>query len=113
MVLEPWTPDPASNVLTAAWLPDFLDKIEAGLGDGEFYTTSTSGPRDRRADALLEEFKVPKRQSKGAIKLLVKVGILGTILKRSLTARREVEVYIVKAREARQVNEGDLLGGIL
>jgi hypothetical protein len=98
MVLKKWRPDPSRVVLGAAWLQEFLDKIEAGFGEGEFYTTSTMGPRDKRADALIESYGVPKQASRAALALLVSAGVLGTAKRISPASKREVEIYIVLSR---------------
>jgi len=75
-------------------LQEFFDKVEAGLGDGEFYTTSVTGLREKRADALIETYGVPKeRPSRAALALLIEVGMLGIVKKRSPAGDRDVEVY--------------------
>ncbi len=77
-----------------ALLQEFFDKVEAGLGDGEFYTTSVTGLREKRADALIETYGVPKeRPSRAALALLIEVGMLGIVKKRSPAGDRDVEVY--------------------
>ena len=94
MVLRKWRPDPSRAILDAPWLQEFFDKIEAGLGDGEFYTTSVTGLREKRADALIETYGVPKeRPSRAALALLIEVGMLGIVKKRSPAGDRDVEVY--------------------
>jgi hypothetical protein len=80
-------------------LQDFFDKIEAGLGEGEFYTTSITGLRGKRADALIETYGVPKGSpSRAALALLVEIGMLGKALKHSPAGDREVEIYTVLRR---------------
>jgi hypothetical protein len=98
MVLRKWRPDPSRIILSATWLQEFLDKIETGFGEGEFYTTSNMGPRDKRADALIESYGVPKGASRAALALLVSVGMLGIVKKVNPASRREVEIYIVLSR---------------
>ena len=102
MVLRKWRPDPSRVVLNATWLQEFLDKIEAGYGEGEFYTTGNMGPRVSRGDALIESYGVPKGASRAALALLVSVGILGIAKRVNPASRREVEIYIVLSRTGMQ-----------
>jgi hypothetical protein len=99
MVLKKWRPDPSRVILDAPWLQEFFDKIEAGLGEGEFYTTSITGLREKRGDALIETYGVPKgRPSRAALALLVEMGMLGIAKKRSPSGDREVDVYTLLRR---------------
>jgi hypothetical protein len=105
-VLTPWKPDQSNNVLTAKWLPAFFDKIEAGLGGGEFYHVTPMGPRGNRADALLEDlFGVPKKSSQQILMLLVNEGMLGVVEKYSPKSKRDIKVYVVLRRDPIEFNE--------
>ncbi|MGB5903601.1 MAG: AAA family ATPase [Xanthobacteraceae bacterium] len=94
-VLRPWKPE-APDTLSQPWLPEFLDRIKKGPGGGAMYTTSRTGPKPPRADALLmDKFKVPKGQTAAVLRALVEAGEI-VIRKRTQGTKgheREVDVY--------------------
>lgn len=105
-VLEPWK-QPSNDILTAEWLPRFLDRLQKGRSDGEAFTAATDGPRSSRANALLEdEFKLSRKQSKAALDQLVRAGILRVVEKHSTKGKKPVKVYeVLKGAPAETDNE--------
>jgi hypothetical protein len=98
MVLTRWVPDHSANVMDAPWLQECLDQIHNGIS-GEFYRPSTRGPREHRADALLEDrFNVHKQNSQKVLAQLIDAGMLGTAMRPSLSSRRDVQIFVVLSR---------------
>ncbi|MGY3558448.1 KaiC/GvpD/RAD55 family RecA-like ATPase [Bradyrhizobium sp. USDA 4463] len=104
-VLEPWKT--SYDILSAEWLPQFLDRLKQGRGDGEAFTAATDGPKSSRADALLQdEFKLPRKQSRAALDQLVRAGILRVVEKHSSKGKKAVMVYeVLKGAPARADDE--------
>ncbi|APO52376.1 AAA family ATPase [Bradyrhizobium diazoefficiens] len=100
-ILEPWK-QPSNDILTAEWLPRFLDRLKQGRSDGEAFTAATSGPKPPRADVLLQnEFHQTKKHSKAALGQLVRAGILGVVERYSSKGKKPVKVYeVLKGAQA-------------
>ena len=94
-VHEPWK-QPTNNILTAKWLPQFLDRLKQGRSNGEAFNAAADGPRSSRADALLQdEFHLSRNHSKEALGQLIKAQVLRVAEKRSTTGKKMVKFYEV------------------
>jgi RecA-family ATPase len=104
-VLEPWKA--SIDILSAEWLPRFLDRLKQGRSDGESFTAALDGPKSNRADALLQdEFKLSRKRSKEALDQLVKAGILRVVEKHSAKGKKTIKVYeVLKAAPAEADDE--------
>lgn len=96
-VLDVWKPD-GNGILAQPWLQQFLDKLKAGPSQGELFTTATDGRRGNRADALLEQFGVPKRLVRSHLNVLVSAGHLKTEERYSPKGKKNVIAYVVVDR---------------
>ncbi|MBR1248877.1 AAA family ATPase [Bradyrhizobium sp. AUGA SZCCT0169] len=93
-VHEPWKT--SNDVLTAEWLPRFLERLKQGRSDGEAFTAATDGPKANRADALLQgEFNLSNKRSKEALEQLVRAGFIRVVEKYSSKGKKMVKVYEV------------------
>lgn len=103
-VHEPWKT--SNDVLTAEWLPRFLDRLKQGRGDGEAFTAATDGPRANRADVLLQnEFKLSQKSSKAALDRLVRAGFIRIIEKYNPKGKKVVKVYEVLGRAPSEADD--------
>jgi RecA-family ATPase len=94
-VHEPWK-QPTNDILSAEWLPRFLDRLKQGRSEGGAFTAATNGPRSKRADTLLQdEFNVSQKHSKKALNQLVRAGFLRVVDTYSTTGKKTVKVYEV------------------
>ena len=104
-VHEPWK-ETRNDVLTAEWLPRFLDRLKQGRSNGEAFNAAADGPRSGRADALLQdEFHLSRKHSKEALGQLVKAQILRVAEKRSTTGKKMVKVYEVLKGAAAEADD--------
>ena len=103
-VLELWKP--SNDVLTAEWLPRFLDRLKQGRSVDEPFTAATDGPKANRADALLQdEFNLSKRHSKEALHQLVRAKIIRVVEKHSTKGKKMVKVYEVLSRAPAEADD--------
>nr|WP_249163090.1 AAA family ATPase [Bradyrhizobium diazoefficiens] len=103
-VLEPWKT--SNDILSAEWLPRFIERLKQGRGDGEAFTAATDGPKSSRADALLQaHFNLSRDQSKESLDQLVSAGILRVVEKHSTKGKKMVKVYEVLKGEPAQADD--------
>lgn len=103
-VLEPWKT--SNDILSAEWLPRFIERLKQGRGDGEAFTAATDGPKSSRADALLQaHFNLSRDQSKESLDQLVRAGILRVVEKHSTKGKKMVKVYEVLKGEPAQADD--------
>ncbi|MET3840964.1 AAA family ATPase [Bradyrhizobium sp. OAE829] len=105
-VHEPWK-QRSNDVLTAEWLPRFLDRLKQGRSNGEAFTAAADGPKSSRADALLQdEYNLSKKHAKETLGQLVRAGFIRVVERYSSKGKKQVKVYeVLKAAPAEADDE--------